>query len=224
MPVPSWAKAPFLPGQYYHLVCKCHDGLSLFNTELDRNVFLERYFRFMKGFSETWAYILLNNHTHHICKIRSVEQLSAHIQNVGVAERSVPMLKWMENKDNDQLLDAMVERQMNRFLVSYVNYYNYRYERGGSLFRRPFRRIQIMSEGHLQQAIIYVHANAVKHGIDNEYRGYRYSSYSLMMENNNDVQSADVLRFFGNADKYISAHHEQISYFYRKGWPSSRIE
>ena len=43
---------------------------------------------------------------------------------------------------------------MNSFLVSYANYINNKYDRKGGIFQKPFKRIAIEGDAHLQQAII----------------------------------------------------------------------
>ncbi len=224
MPVPQWVKAPFLPEQFFHIVCKCHDGLHLFHSDTDRKVFIKRFYRFMGGFAELWSFILLNNHTHHICRIRPGDSIKNFIENLPEEDLTVSMKQWINEQCDNLLFDQMIERQMNRFLVSYVKYYNLHYQRAGSLFRRPFRRIQINNETHLKQAIIYVHANAIKHGIDNSYLTYPYSSYPLILNESGCVQSCDVLNFFGGRVQYENVHHQQVDWFYKRGWPSSKLE
>ena len=62
-------------------------------------------------------------------------------------------------------------------MTSYANLIKHAYDRKGGLFQSPFRRSLISDEIHLQQAIIYTHANAQKHGIIKDFRDYPYTSY-----------------------------------------------
>jgi putative transposase len=115
----------------------------------------------------------------------------------------------------------MIERQVNSFLVSYANYLNNKYNRKGGLFQKPFKRIQICDDGHLQQAIIYSNANAQKHQLVNDFREYPYSSFNAVI--NYDYYFVDG-KNVGGIEKFIKIHEAQVEYFYGKGWPSSKLE
>ncbi len=135
------------------------------------------------------------------------------------------MKKFLAAVQNDQLVDDLIERQVNRFMVSYANAYNKMYARTGGLFQSPFRRSKIENESHLQQAIIYVHANAQKHGLVSDYRLYGHSSYHESLSGNSlFVQTAEVLIFFGDTKNFIEQHEKQVAQYYGRNWPDSKIE
>ena len=225
MPTPEKLKAPFLPGAFYHLVCKSVDGILLFYQEKDHEVYLERFKKFLGDFVSTWSYSLLSNHTHYICKIKSVELITVFLEILPEKEKTKSMLQWERQKSNLDLFDEMLERQMNRFLVSYANYLNNKYERRGSVFQSPFKRLQINGEEYLQQAVIYVHANVQKHGVISDYKEHFHSSFNNIMKD--DSYYADVnnvLDFFKGKEQFLKIHEEQVAYFYSRGWPSSKLE
>lgn len=225
MPTPDELKAVFYPESFYHIVCKSNDGILLFYNPKDYQVFQERFKKFMGDFVSTWSYTLLANHTHHICKIKSAEVMQSFINQLPAAEKTKSMQQWVENIINEEMFDAMLERQMNRFLVSYANYLNNKYERNGSVFQSPFKRISITDEKHLQTAIVYVNANAQKHGVATDFMSYPYSSYhSILNGDHYFIDSEAVLDFFGGGEKFIEIHQEQVAYFYSKDWPSSKLE
>jgi putative transposase len=225
MPTPEELKAPFFSNCFYHIVCKSIDGLPLFNESKDYAVFLERFKKFNGGFMDVWAYCLLLNHAHYIIKIKYPAFIKSFISQLAPPEKTKAMVSFLADPTDESLTDAVIERQMNSFLVSYANYVNNKYNRKGGLFQKPFKRIQISSDSHLQQAVVYVHANAQKHGIVNDFKAYGYFSYSLMMDDGyNYTDSKSVIEFFGGIDKYMQVHNEQVAYFYSKGWPSSKLE
>jgi hypothetical protein len=77
----------------------------------------------------------------------------------------------------------------------------------------------------LQQAIIYVHANAQKHGLIKDYRVYSYSSYNEKISGKSlFVDVNGVVNFFGGTKKFIDLHEQQVAYYYANNWPDSRIE
>ncbi len=119
----------------------------------------------------------------------------------------------------------MLERQMNSFLVSYANYYNQRYQRKGGLFQKPFRRIEILDDAYLQQAIIYTNANAQKHNIINDFSKYPYCSYQEILQGSGTgIAQKEIINFFGSKEKFETLHKAQVEYYYQKGWPSSKLE
>lgn len=121
--------------------------------------------------------------------------------------------------------NSTISRQMNSFLVSFANYTNNKYNRKGGIFQKPFKRIKIESDVHLQQAIIYTNANAQKHGMIADYKRYQYSSYLQTLQNDQYfIDAKSVIHFFGGTVKFLSAHDLQVAYFYQHNWPGSKLE
>lgn len=220
MPTPSEFKAPFYPECFYHIVCKSVDGILLFKEHADYDVYTKRFQQFTYSLFDVWSYCLLNNHTHHIIRVKSLAEITAAIEKQ--ENKTEAMRSFLADPDNEELVDAMVERQMNSFLVSFANYVNNRYNRKGGLFQKPFRRTQITDDSHLQQAIIYVHANAQKHGLVKDFKEYLYSSYPAII--NNGVVYKNVLDFFGGMEAFKNIHQSQVEYYYTNNWPSSKLE
>jgi REP element-mobilizing transposase RayT len=225
MPTPEQYKAPFCPVAYYHIVCKCIDGLKLFIDEKDYLVFKERFKRFTSCFFEVWSYNLLPNHTHHIIKTKSVKIITQHLSALQKEERTKAMLLFLKDDQNEILFDQMIERHMNSFLVSYANYCNNRRGRKGGIFQKPFKRIKIDDDIHLQQAIIYTNANAQKHKLISDFKKHPYSSYAaIIYEDDFFVETRNVINFFGSKESFIKIHKEQVDYYYKNNWPSSKLE
>jgi putative transposase len=222
MPTPEELKAPFAANCFYHIVCKSIDGLPLFDEPKDYWIFLERFKKFNDGFLDVWAYCLLFNHAHFIVKVKHTDAIRSYILQLLPENKTKSMNSFLADITNELLIDALIERQMNSFLVSYANYINNKHNRKGGIFQKPFKRIQIKGDGHLQQAIVYVHANAQKHGIVNDFKQYEYTSYHESA--NNYIDSESMIDFFGGMEKYIQVHKDQVDYFYGKGWPSSKLE
>lgn len=197
----------------------------LFYDEKDYPVYLERFKKFLFDFLDVWSYSLLHNHTHYICKTKNIESISCFIERLPEKERTKAMGQWIKEKISELLFDELFERQMNRFLVSYANYLNNRYNRKGNVFQSPFKRIQITGQAHLQQAIIYVNANAQKHGVVEDYKKHSGNSFPAVISGDNYyTDSCAVIDFFGGKEKFVTAHEEQVAYFYSKSWPNSKLE
>lgn len=225
MPTPIKFKAVFFADAFYHIVCKSIDGILLFKQPQDYMVFKERFKQFNSAFFNVWSYSLLSNHTHHIVKIKSIKSILDHVEAKKKIDITVSMNSFLKDPDNETLLDALLERQMNSFLVSYANYYNNCYKRKGGLFQKPFKRIQIADDAHLQQAIIYTNANAQKHKLTNDFTKFPHASYQDVLLNKISwVCCKDVIGFFGNKEQFIKIHKDQVEYYYANNWPSSKLE
>jgi putative transposase len=225
MPTPETLKAHFSPVEYYHIVCKSIDGLLLFQDNQDYKTFKERFKIFTGDFLDVWSFCLLTNHTHHIIKTKSSASIYQLIHQIPKKERTNSMKRFYEERENEIFFNKVIERQMNSFLVSYANYVNNKYERRGGVFQKPFKRIQIDGEAHLQQAIIYTNANAQKHELVKDYKNYPFSSYLPVLQNDHSwVDSKNVLEFFNGINNFIFTHNQQAAYFYQKDWPSSKLE
>ncbi len=224
MPTPIVLKAPFHPGSFYHLVFKSIDGLFLFNHDKDYEVYLERFRKFLGDFADVWSFCVLPNHTHFIIKIKTQESINIFLNKLSLQDLTVSMKLFLSEQENESLFNAMIERQVNSFMVSYANYINNRFNRQGGIFQKPFKRIKIEDEGHLQQAIIYTNANAQKHGLVKDFKTYGFSSYPLIVANDQYfVDTKSVIEFFENKEKFIRLHKEQVDYFYSRNWPSSKL-
>jgi len=84
--------------------------------------------------------------------------------------------------------------------VSYVQYFNYKYQRSGPLFQDRYRCELILSDTQLIRTIRYIHANPVKAGLCRSPEEYDHSSYSEFLFN-----SADNLAGFDNVSKMFSS-------------------
>jgi len=225
MPTPVQFKAPFYPQSYYHVIFRSVDGVMLFITEENRGFFLQKFSLFLHPVCTCLAYCLLENHVRFIVHIKSAPSLKNFLLSIAEEARTVSMKKFLTEPDREEIIDEILERQANRLMVSYANAYNKRFFRKGNLFQSPFRRVEIKEESHLQQAIIYTHANAQKHGLIKDFKDYRYSSYwEILNDNRANVQINEALQFFGGKEQYIKIHQKQVDHFYNKDWPNSKLE
>ena len=225
MPTPVRLKAPFFYQSHYHIVFKSIDGLLLFNKSSDYTLFLQRFSNFLLPFIDIWAFILLQNHVHLIIHVKTEKNIREYLAELPVPLQTKAMKKLMTSDKNSILIDELIERQFNSFMVSYVNSINNQTGKQGGFFQKPFKRILIADESHLQQAIIYVHANAQKHGLTKDFRSSLHSSYNSIIEQSSSfIDTSAVLTFFKGKEAFVEQHRMQVEQFYSNNWPSSKIE
>lgn len=210
MPVSPLLKAPFYSSQFYHIVCKSIDDVLLFRQEKDFAVLHQKFQQFTESYLDVWSHSLLINHTHYVVRVKEIENILDALKQQKTEKLTQSQRRLLENPTHEKKLDEMLERQMNRFLVSYANYYKNKYDHHGGLFQKPFKRISIDDDSHLQQAIIYTHANPQKHGMVDDYRQYPYSSYHSICNRYEENSYREVLNFFGGLTLFKKIHYEQI--------------
>ena len=96
---------------------------------------------------------------------------------------------------------------------AYSKAFNKKYNRVGSLFQRPFKRIRITEEKYLRQLILYIHLNPENHGIVENFEDYPYSSYkSMLSKKPTDLKRLEVIEFFDTIEnfKYVHRHRPSL--------------
>lgn len=76
---------------------------------------------------------------------------------------------------------------MKRIGVSFVSYYNSKYETTGHLFQDRFRSETVETDGYLVRVIRYIHQNPVKAGIVKNAAGWRWSSCHIYYDDGKDA-------------------------------------
>ena len=214
MPIPSNLLARFEHESYFHVICKSINQNSLFLSDENKFYFLKKYHQFLFPFVDTYAYCLLDNHVHWLVKIKIENAICEYIQQISPTEQTSVQQKFLQKNDVD--INKLIERQFNSFFVSYTRSYNIYYSIKGHLFESPFKRIAINGDAHLTQTIIYIHANALKHGLVKEFANYKWNSYrSFTSGAHTSLMRNNVLDWFGGVDAFIEAHQIQSDYYYR---------
>jgi len=224
MPTPVQFKADFEFDCFYHLLFRSIDGIPLFNTEKHRGFFLDKFHRFTADLFQLWSYSLLDNHAHFIIKVKPEAVIRENLHRLSAEEKTKPMIRFLMIPA-EMSIDQVAERQINSFMVSYANTYNNFIGRKGGVFQQPFRRSIIAEEVHLQQAIIYVHANAQKHQLVKDFKEHAFHSYHQILDGNSFcIDCVALIDFFGGKEQFIAQHKEQVAYFYTHHWPDSKLE
>jgi len=80
-------------------------------------------------------------------------------------------------------------------------------KRTGGLFTKNFQRIEIHDEAYLSHLVNYIHKNPVKHGIQNNYESYIYSSYRIILsESKTHLNREAIIYWFGGKKEFILYH------------------
>ena len=109
--------------------------------------------------------------------------------------------------------EKKVTQSLSNFFNAYVKAYNKQQHRTGSLFEKPFRRRHIESEIYLKNLILYIHQNPQNHGIVDDFKVYKFSSYSDYINDKKSLISdarTEVINLFHDIENFISVHQDKI--------------
>ncbi len=185
----------FEPGKYYHVYNRSVDKKPMFKNEGNYAFFLKQYLAYLSPVVETCAYALLGNHFHLMIRTKETFDLPP--------------------SGEEKTTHDTVSHQFHKFFQSYPMAFNKQHERTGTLFQTPFKRVLIDNDDYLTHMIYYIHANPQKHGLIDDFRNWKWSSYqSFLSEKPTALQRKTVLNWFGGIDNFIKYHaqyHEQLN-------------
>ncbi|MBL7966862.1 MAG: hypothetical protein JNK09_07660 [Prolixibacteraceae bacterium] len=181
------------PEKFYHIWNRGNNRENLFYTPANYEYFLRMYAEFLDPVAETYAFCLLPNHFHLL--IRTKAFASVEVSPMGETSR----------KSNP------VSRAFQRLFTAYSQAINIQQHRTGSLFQKPYKRLEVKSVRQLANLVHYIHTNPQKHGITDDFRDYPWSSYERILINRpSKLKKDDVLAWFKNKDNYLSHHSRTI--------------
>ena len=96
---------------------------------------------------------------------------------------------------------ANLSQAMQWLGAAYVNWFNARHHRDGSVFRGRFKAFVVGDDDYLRRLLLYVHRNPLRAGIVERLATYRWSSYGCLAYGRRCrpwLRRADVLRLFQN--------------------------
>ena len=119
-------------------------------------------------------------------------------------------------RNHFHLLVGMKPQPQNHYSQAFSNLFstytkaiNKQYQRTGSLFEKPFKRIHIDSDRYFITLIRYIHQNPQKHQFTDDFRTYPYSSYqTIYQQKNSRIPHHQVINWFGNRQSFATLHKQ----------------
>ena len=187
-----------IPDNYYHIYNRGVNSNNIFSCEENYLFFLLKFAYYINPVCDVYAYCLMPNHFHFIIKVKSEEELKtfAKLQNF---EKAIPQNKGLH------AFDALVSKQIGKFISSYSQAYNKITNRHGPLLESPFKRKLIDSEEYLKNLIIYIHLNPID--LKQNFKTYKHSSYTAILSKGKTyLKREEVINLFDDLENFIYTH------------------
>lgn len=114
-----------------------------------------------------------------------------------------------------------IKKIMHKILTRYVRWFNYKYERSGSLIGNRYKSEPIEDDSYYLELVKYIHSNPLKAKIVERITDYPWSSYKDYLEQTNGVTNTDFLLLLLSDDrnaarnKFIEMHEIVDDGFFR---------
>ena len=201
--------APLLPGHTYHIFNRGNNREDLFREPRNYSYFLELYQKHLNPAVETFAYCLMKNHFHLLVRLKTQQEIQDLAGFPKPARSSGDIARSSDTvaKPGGDSDVSGTSQSFSNFFNAYTKTINKGYRRTGSLFEKPFKRIEVTSEEYFINLIFYIHFNPQRHGFVDDFRGWLWSSYSELLGQLSDWLSRDyVLNWFGGVERCEAFH------------------
>ncbi len=186
-----------LTDTYYQILNRGNNRENIFIEDRNYEYFLRLYAKYISPVAETFAYCLLRNHFHLLVRTKSQDEIDklSKIPSPGSKKRNdTPSMRF------------------SYFFNAYAKAMNKAYDRTGSLFQNPFKRVMITSDRQFWNVIAYIHQNSQKHHFVSDFREWRWSSYGDVFTHSPTIIDRElVLEWFGGLENYRDVHQKWVS-------------
>ncbi len=186
-------RIPIEPGKFYHIWNRGNNRENLFYSSHNYEYFIRLYADYLDPVVETYAFCLLPNHFHLLVRIKSFLEVSPAGETSNTRKSNPVSLAFQ------------------RFFTAYSQAINIQERRTGSLFEKPFKRLEINTTRQLANLVHYIHTNPQKHGIIDDFRQYPWSSYTrIIRDRPSKLKKEEVLNWFSTKENYVNYHSRTI--------------
>ena len=185
---------PLEYGQFYHIYNRGINSCNLFYKNDNYEHFLHLYDKYISSVAETFAWVLMKNHFHLLVRIKMEEEISF--------PKNLRGFKNLEGLDR-------INKQFSNLFNAYTKAINKKYNRTGSLFEHPFKRIKVVSDSQLKYLVYYIHHNPIHHGFCDHFLDYPWSSYiSMVSPKKTKLKRHEVLEWYNNENNFVKCHNK----------------
>lgn len=207
MPINPFYLQDFQPGISYHIYNRTNNNEQLFIDDDERNFFLAKMDEYLSGYFDIHVYCLLDNHFHLVATPKSIKKIDTFLRQKNTFELCKTELIYLHNDENHFSYPLLLTNQFKRLFISYSISINNDRKRNGNLFQRQFKRIKIEDLIYFRNLVIYIHQNPAKHGMNQKYETYPWSSYlDYAKSKHSSLSRKKIYTLFEGKQKLIEAH------------------
>lgn len=215
---------PIEHDKFYHIYNQAVSTENIFREKENYMYFLKLYDKYIEPIAETFAWCLMPNHFHFLVRIKDEDEigfiprvskkepLSGRKAADRVCEENPPsavknpnggLLITQERKYNPS-------NQFSHLFNSYTQAYNKRYNRSGTLFKRPFKRIWVDNEKYYKNLVVYINNNPVHHEFVENTIKYSWTSYlTIISDKPTKLKRHEVINWFEDKENFIFLHKKE---------------
>jgi putative transposase len=195
---------PLQFGQYYHIYNRGNNRENLFVKPRNYPYFLRLYARYIQPIAQTFAYCLLINHFHFFIRTYTEEeQEQYHLARRLVQSQKIEPISPFKLRQPS--------RAFNNMFIAYARAFNKATNRTGVLFETPFGREIVDSDAYFLTLIAYIHRNPQKHGLVDDFREWKWSSFSAFLSSKpTKIERDEVLAWFDGLDTFLDWHMTDV--------------
>ena len=197
-------------GNYYHIFNRGANRQHIFYLSKNYDYFLKLLNNFLSEYVYFLAYALLPNHFHLVIKVKD-KILAVETEGTVLSKKNGSFATINDEAE----IGKIVSKQLKRLFITYAMAINNQENRVGNLFDPKYKRLIIENQDYLEYAIFYTHYNPEKHGITDNFRNYRYSSFKAIEgEGKTSIARIFVTELFGGKNEFLNYHnvmHEERS-------------
>ncbi len=188
---------PLVPGEYYHIYNRGINGENIFRETKNYSYFLKLYTKHIADIADTYCYCLLKNHFHILVKIKEENIKTPAGHPVSNPE------KYIVN----ELPGKKASKHFSNLFNAYAQGINKTYKRTGGLFETPFRRKLVNEDHYFTWLVWYIHSNAQRHKIVDDFRLWPHSSYHSILSNKpTNLKREELMVWFDDVDYFVKYH------------------
>ena len=112
-------------------------------------------------------------------------------------------------KEDEENMDKVMENRFKSMFSGYSLFFNFKNDRRGNFFHRPFCRKKIDSYEYFKKATYYLHHNSVRHGLHENSLDHDWTSFHLALaEDVSLISLSRMYEMFGGRSEFIKYHYE----------------
>lgn len=202
--------AKFVPENYYHVFNRTNNEETLFLSESNRFYFMNLIKRKLEGFAKVLAFSFLDTHFHYCIYVDPKLRILKNVKMFRKSEISPSILDFLSDPEDDNFFHELISKRFEGVFISYAQSFNIEYKRKGNLFYKSYKRTLIDSKENIKSVIYYIHHNARKHDMVQNFKDHDWNSYHLIVNNEKTYLDFDLLFEVYNDMQELIDHHSQF--------------